>query len=248
VAGNGRFTRTQALADAALVPHAFRLELRGAPRSLTWPDRCANCGAPAVERLPVAKAFYPQIRWGSHAAVTRGYHVVRADIPVCAACAERHRATIRAQSVFARYRTFILNPVHIATIGLLALLWLVGPSLADMSSPAQAPWLGTAIIGAFAAGIAWTIALAWWTTRPDRFPPVSEITSACDFSQDVSQLFERERHIYRIRNAQFADALATLNRDRVWTDADQASVPWRALAGLIALLAALGLARLLLGG
>jgi hypothetical protein len=37
----------------------------------------------------------------------------------------------------------------------------------------------------------------------------------------VSQLFEGERHIYRMRNQSFAEALAAANADRVWTDQDQ---------------------------
>lgn len=244
---NAVITPTQRDADAALVQHPHRLELRGAPRALRWPDRCANCGAPAVERLPVAKAFYPQLRWTSRNPSTRGYRVVRAAIPVCEPCAARHRGSLQPQTWFSRYRSFILNPVHIATLGLAALFWVAAPAVRDLSSRPDSARIAIAIAAAFLLAIAWTLGLAWWTTRPDRFPRTSEITSACDFSQDVSSLFERERHIYRIRDGAFADDLSRLNSARVWTDADQKGTRWRALAGLAALIAALLVARWLLG-
>jgi hypothetical protein len=79
-------------------------------------------------------------------------------------------------------------------------------------------------------------------TRERDIPAPTEITQACDFSGNVSQLFEGERHIYRLRNETFAQALAKLNPDRVWTDQDQASSRRRMHITSIALLALIVLA------
>jgi hypothetical protein len=234
-------TPQQEVADAGLVQHPYRLELRGAPQSLNWPDRCANCGAAAAGRVHVAKAFYSTIgRLGAHRRPSYWYRIVRADIPLCASCAERHRASIPARSWFARHRTFLLNPVHIATIGSIALLSLVGPAALTADSPAAA-WTGLTVVAVLGGGVIWTIGVAWLQTRPGRLPLRTDFTAACDFSQDVSMPFERERHIYRVRNKEFADALGALNADRA-CDADQRRTPWLALlaVAIILALAAIG--------
>jgi hypothetical protein len=236
-------TPQQELADAGLVQHPYRLELRGAPQSLNWPDRCANCGGAAAERVRVEKAFYSTIaRQGTQRRPFYWYRIVRADIPLCANCAERHRASVPVRSWFAHHRTFLVNPVHIATIGSMVLLWLVGPAALAADSP-QAAKMGLTLVAVLAGGVVWTIAAAWLQTRPDRLPPRTDITAACDFSQDVSMPFERERHLYRVRNKEFADALAGLNADRAWTDADQRRSPWLALLAVAVILALAAIGR-----
>jgi len=48
-------------------------------------------------------------------------------------------------------------------------------------------------------------------TKPSRLEPQTEITRACDFSADVSQLFARERRLYAMRNETFAKAFEAAN-------------------------------------
>jgi hypothetical protein len=50
-------TRLQARAEAALIPHPHRLELRGSPEALVWPDVCAYCGSASGERIRVSVIF-----------------------------------------------------------------------------------------------------------------------------------------------------------------------------------------------
>jgi len=216
-------TRPQKRADESLEPHPHRLELRGAPSSLAWPPVCANCGQSTSERIRISKTFYRQRRYGrsQHQNTPFDFRIVSADVPFCPPCIERHRRALPVRSQFARLRTFLLNPAHVGTVGCALLLTIVGPTAMEMpagSSAAAAAW---AFAGILLLGIVWILGLTWWTTRPDRLEPRTEITRACDFSGNVAVAFERERHTYALRNQAFAEALGAANRNRVWTDADQ---------------------------
>jgi hypothetical protein len=139
----------------------------------------------------------------------------------------------------------LLNPAHIATIGFAWLLVKIAPdTLAGASDPAGRT-AALAIVGGLTLGLLWTPVVVWWSTRPDRLPPRSDITKACDFSGNVAE-FESERHIYALRNKTFADALAAANPDRVWTAGDQKRMRSRTAIISAVLLAALLVARLLM--
>jgi len=83
-------------------------------------------------------------------------------------------------------------------------------------------------------------------SRPDRFEPPSEITSACAISFDISQFFEGRRHLYGFRNQAFADAFERANQAQVWTEQDQARMWKKWLVATILLIVVLGGGRLLL--
>jgi len=102
------------------------------------------------------------------------------------------------------------------------------------------------IPGVCLLGIVWTIGVTWWMTRPNRFEPQSEITSACAISHDVSQFFEGRRHIYAFRNQTFADAFERANASRVWTERDQSRMWKKSAVVTILLIVVIGGARLLL--
>jgi hypothetical protein len=217
-------TPEQRFAHQNLAPHPHRLEVRGSPRSLSWPDLCANCGAPARERLRLRKAFFGR----SSAHFRRhtypdlpGYRVVTADVPYCGACAARHRETLPRLSFMRRYATFLFNPAHIATIGFAVLLCLVGPGMLATLIAYTEDRMGRWFFGALVFGVVWTPAIVWWMTRPDRFEPQTEITKALDVSADVAMFYEQRRHIYTFRNQAFAEAFARVNQPRLWTDEDQ---------------------------
>jgi len=231
----------QRAAENDLSAYPYRLEVRGTPRSLTWPDVCAHCGGGATERVRVRRAFYRRARRGQSSGWF-GYRVVSADLPLCGSCAARHRETVPHVSWFRRYRWWVLNPAHIATIGLVMMLAMILPSELDPPSTGTLAPLG--IIGI--VGIVWMIGITWWMSRPDRFEPQSEITSACAISQDLNQFFEGRRHLYGFRNQAFADAFERANQARVWTERDQALMWKKSLVATILLIVVLGGARLLL--
>lgn len=233
----------QAAADD-LADYPRRLEVRGRPRSLTWPAVCANCGAHASERIRVRRAFFR--RAGGRVPESFGYRVVSADLPFCAACGARHRATIPQRSWLSRYGWFVFNPAHIATIGCAVLLSIVlrsGPDPSTASSGGRVAW---GLAGMLAAGIAWTIGVTWWMTRPSRFEPRTDITSACAISNNVGQFLAARRHIYGFRNDIFADAFARANQSAVWTARDQARM-WRTtLVVTVLIIGLVGAGRVLL--
>ena len=237
-------TRDQEWADLDVGEYPHRLEVRGAPTSLTWPDLCANCASAASERIRVRRAFFRRGRRKSYG--TFGYKVVSANIPFCGSCAARHRQTVENVSWFKRYGWWLLNPAHIATIGFAVMLALFLPSVRETPIDSEGGKVAWGIAAAFAFGIVWTIAVTWWMTRPDRFEPRSDITSACLVSHDVAQLLEGRRHIYGFRNETFAQAFERANQERIWTERDQAWMWKKSLVVTILLIAAIGGARLLL--
>jgi len=238
-------TWDQKAAESDLSSYPYRLELRGTPRSLTWPDVCAHCGAHATERVRVRRAFYRRAR-GRRSRGFFGYQVVSADLPLCQSCASHHRQTVPHVSWFRRYRWWLLNPAHVATIGFAVLLAMVLPSTRDPSLTSTGLMAGWGIIAIFIFGIVWTIAITWWMSRPDRFEPPSEITSACAISHDVSEFFEGRRHVYGFLNQAFADAFERVNQRRVWTEGDQARMWKKSLVATILLIVVIGGARFLL--
>ncbi|MGE0815483.1 MAG: hypothetical protein AB7O28_18050 [Vicinamibacterales bacterium] len=235
----------QRFADDDLAAYPHRVEVRGPTRSIVWPDVCANCTATTSGRLRVQKAFFRRGRGRLYHGFL-GYRVVSIDVPLCPACASRHRASLPEVSWLRRHRTFLLNPAHIATVGCLVALWGTLPAVAGMSAHGTAATIAWGLPAIFVFGIAWTVGTTWLISRPDRFEPRTETSLACDVSHDVGGLFSRHRHIYGFRNQGFAEAFERANHDRVWTTRDQTEM--RRRSGLIAvlLLGGLVVARLLL--
>ena len=205
---------------------------------------CANCGAGSSERLWIRKAFYRQGR-GRHYHGT-GYRVVSMNVPFCAACAARHRETLPRVSFLRRYRWFLLNPAHIATIGCAVLLWMTRPSVLAMPADRTAALAAWGLPAIFVLGMLWTIGVTWWMSRPDRFEPRTETSLACDISHDVSEFFDRRRYVYGFRNKTFADAFERANHDRVWTNRDRKRMLKRSTLAAVLFLGGLIIARLLL--
>jgi hypothetical protein len=242
-----RMNRTwdQEAADNDLSSYPYRIEVRGAPRSLTWPDVCAHCGGRATESVRIRRAFYRRARGRRYSGLF-GYRVVSAHVPFCAACAVRHRDTVPRVSWFRRYRWFVLNPAHVATIGCAVLLANVLPDVVDTPLTSPGGLTAWGLVGVFVLGMVWTIGVTWWMSRPDRVEPRSEITSACAVSHDLSQFFEGRRHLYGFRNQAFADAFKRANDARLWTERDQSRMWTTSLAVTILLIIIVGGARLLL--
>ncbi len=213
-------SREQRWAEDALTPHPHRLELRGSPRDLSWPDICAYCGMPASERIVVKKAFRPLPRRRSSAGV-RPYRIGAAAIPLCAGCSATHRATVRRPSAVKKAMHLLLNPLIIPVAGFMWISTVVWRQFEGTSIPDIGWFPGWGIRLFLAAALAWCVFVLWSSTRPSRLDPQTEVTRACDFSDDVSGYFEQERRIYSIRNKAFADRMAAMNADRVWTAGDQ---------------------------
>jgi hypothetical protein len=233
----------QRSAEESLTPNPVIVELRGAPKTLVWPPICANCGAGASERIRIHRAFYRRARWGRGGPHAPSYDTVTADLPFCHTCAQRHRTEVRRVSTFRRWRSFIVNPVHIATIGVTIMFLKMDVSWRDLQGLGpKGLWVASTPVLALLIAIG----LAFWYTRPDRFEPRSEITKACDVSKNVSLEFGAKRHMYSLRNKAFADAFIAANRDRVWTREDQERSSWRTAYLGVIFLGGLIIARLVM--
>jgi hypothetical protein len=90
------------------------------------------------------------------------------------------------------------------------------------------------------------IFLTWREARFLRVPPLTEITRACDFSDNVGYPFGRRR-LYAIRNAAFADAFTRANQQRLWTDAIRKRDDWVAGIAFVVLVVAALIAWLVRG-
>ena len=115
----------------------------------------------------------------------------------------------------------ILNPLIIPVLGFMWLSSIFFKEFATTPIPALGWFPGWGIPVALAAALAWCVFVLWRSTATSRLDPQTEITRSCDFSEDVSGFLEKERRIYALRNKSFADRMAAMNADRVWTAGDQ---------------------------
>ena len=234
----------QRVAAQSLAPHTFRLELRGAPNDLAWPRICAYCGAGASEQITVRKASRRRRGRRSRGSGLSDFKVASAPVPFCAGCAQEHRATVQRPTTLGVLFGFLFHPLIIPVIGAGYFLPITFRAARGLSLTEPAGQIGWGLFALMLFIIVWTTVLWWRTTTPSRLEPQTEITRACDFSADVSQMFEGERRIYAMRNETFAQAFEAANADRRWTEADQARsrrwAPVLALALLVGLAGIVG--------
>jgi hypothetical protein len=210
----------QQRAEANLAQHPYQLELRGHMGSLTWPSVCAWCGTTASGRIHVPKSFLRPRMHGRRSPTMRTIIIRAADVPFCAECSARHEATVQRPTLAAQLFRTLLTPLLIPMIGSVimgTLTWRAARDIRPGDPGSLIPW---SIIGLFVFIFFWSLVGAWRSSRAHRIEKQTDVTLACDFSDDVSQLFEGERRIYKMRNREFAESFASLNRDRAWTEAD----------------------------
>jgi hypothetical protein len=193
------------------LPQSQIVALIGSHRRVVWPSLCPACGAPASTRIRVAKIFGRRSLYG-HYAYFR--FIVRMSIPFCRFCAERHEQLVRP--VPSIIGSFFRTPAVLSFLGavgvaiMLSMVFLQGGE--GLSLGARLYALG-GIVALVGLGV-------FITAREARFlrvPPLTDLTSACDFSDNIGHPFGRRR-LYAIRNSDFAAAFATANKDRLWTD------------------------------
>lgn len=202
--------------DEALPQDARRVELKGPPRRLAWPNICPNCGAPASERIVVRKIFRRMP--GGRRRGGWKYLIRSVEIPLCGACAESHRQSATPITGRELLLLCLLNPLMIPVVGATAFAVITfRPAVVETGGH----WLGLAIFGFFAVTAVWSALAAWLSTRLHRVPPRTEIARACDFSDNLGNFIVGERHVYAIRNEGFAASFVEANRDRIFTDADR---------------------------
>jgi hypothetical protein len=215
---------------SGLWPHAHRATLQGTPRSLAFPPCCPNCGQAATHKIAYAKVFRR-----SDGESPTAYIVSEAQVPFCDACIAQHRAQEQPPDWKSTLLTLFADAeIFGAIFPGLGALFLLNLALRDLW---HARFTSMAIELGLGLFFAWIARLQAGVVRDRsahlRVPPLSEVTQAFDFSDDVSGLFEPSRVMYTMRDARFAAAFAALNRDREW----DANGPQAKIAGRKATLA-----------
>ena len=236
----GKRSRAQIWAEGNLTTQPYSLELRGSPNEVSWPGTCASCGDSAAEQITVKKAFRPRPRrrGGNSGSFMRPYRIASAPVPFCGKCATEHRATVRRPSTAKKLMSFFLTPLVIPVVGSAWVASKVYPSMNGVTGTGAL--IGWGLFALMAANMVWCTFLMWQTSRASRLDPLTDITRACDFSEDVSEFYEKERRIYSIKNKTFAESFAALNQDRVWSTTDQSRSMKLSFAVAVGMLLALG--------
>lgn len=206
--------------DHELAQHSYRVEMVGGLGALRWPSLCAACGADSDDRLVVRKVFVRPRSRTRRGSSYRRHVIASAHVPYCASCTERHRALVPQRSL-ARDAWNMLWPVLIPMFGS-GWFFLLSSRIAleeqrHGSLAFKYVWGVPALFGLI---FLWCIAIGWWSSRVLRVERQTDVTRACDFSDDVSWPWERERRIYALANERFARALADANAHRLWTTDD----------------------------
>jgi hypothetical protein len=227
------FTRRRFLENHRDLPPGQMVGLIGSHRRIVWPPMCPACGGPASSHINVARIFGRRSQHGGFAAYR---FIVRMTIPFCQSCVSRHQQQL--QTVPSAIGSFFRTPGVLSFIGAVAvavILWWVFVQDAEGVSRDARLYAISGIIALVGLGI-------FITAREARFlrvPPLTEVTSACDFSDNLGFPFGRRR-FYAIRNRAFADAFVRANHDRLWTDAIRKRDAWvSGVAGLVLIIAAL---------
>jgi hypothetical protein len=212
-------TYMQRRAESSLAEHPYRVELTGGLSELDWPSICANCGTDTHERFTVQKVFGRPRRNVRQTGSYQRQVIRSAQIPYCGSCIARHRALTVPRSLLGDL-WHMLWPVLIpmAGAGWFFLLTL----RIELATPSSDPYSKYAwgLPALFGAIVVWCVMIAWYSSRALRVEKQSEVTKACDFSDDVSWMWERERRIYSMRNERFARAFGSANASRAWSADD----------------------------
>ncbi len=212
-------TYLQRRAESRLPDHPYRMELVGRLNGIDWPHICASCGTDTHERLTVRKVFGRPRSHLRHSGSFSRQVIHCAQIPYCTSCAARHRALTPPRNLLVDLWR-MLWPVLIPMAGS---GWLFILTLRiELGVPSGDPYSKYAwgLPALFAGIFVWCIVIAWYSSRALRVEKQSDVTRSCDYSDDVSWVWERERRIYALRNERFAQAFAVANAARVWRSDD----------------------------
>lgn len=186
--------------------------LIGSHHHVAWPPLCPACGAAASTHIDVAKIFGRRSRYGNHA-----YYrfIVRQRIPFCRSCADRHhQLATRVPSVVG---SFFRTPAVLSFIGAVAVAVILS-MIVLQGGEGVGPGGRLYALGGIVLLVGFGVFITAREARFLRVPPLTEITRACDFSDNVGFPFGRRR-FYAIHNPAFASAFTRANQDRLWTDA-----------------------------
>jgi hypothetical protein len=195
--------------DEGLVQNPIQVRLAGPLGNLVFPALCPNCGMAAQKKIEVARVF---MRTGGTDRLRR-FEIARVDVPFCPPCLARHHSELEPLTASQRLRSLLRSELSWPGIGLAALgLFLTGQTSSTILESPAASWPLAALL-VFLFGGAWlALNAAWVNGERYRIPAPTFILSSFDFSDDLSNDFGTQARTYSLRNEQFAEALADLNK------------------------------------
>jgi hypothetical protein len=206
------------------LPPSHLVGLIGSHHRVEWPPLCPACGAAASTSVAVAKIFGRHSRYGNHA-----YYrfIVRMRVPFCRSCADRQQQLVAP--VPSVTGSFFRTPAILTFIGAVAVAAILS-MIFLRGGEGVGPETRLYALGGIVALVGIGIFLTAREARFLRVPPLTEITRACDFSDNVGFPFGRRR-LYAIRNPAFAEAFTSANQDRLWTEAIRKRDAW--ISGIV---------------
>jgi len=233
--------------DRDFSPAMERVDLHGRLRSAAWPPLCANCCAPATSRLVVKKIFR-RMPGGRYLGSGWVYVIRSARIPYCPSCMAGNAEIVAAERMpfIELIVRLVATPLVIPFVGgaIAARVFLPDTISKPIGNPLHN--VGLAILGAMVLAMGTSAWGSWHATSFHLVPAENEITSACDFSDELGGLLTGWHRAYTFRNHDFAQAFIAANRQRLWTNADTVRTGNIRFAAGLLLLAALIVGRLLL--
>jgi hypothetical protein len=221
------------------------VQLTGSPEKLAYPAVCARCGSPAGRRIRVEKVFSR-----SDGDLRTAYAVLRTDVPFCLSCTSKHRSEATGQPFGERVVSLFRSVLLVPALGFaVAALWSLLQAI-DRLGGGESALRFAGLFAGFALLTLVCTRAALRRTHRYRVAEPSSVTSAFDFTDDLSEMFERERHDYRLANPVFGDAFVAVNASRVWHsdsgraragDRGRSAVLLLSLTGGVAVLGWLGL-------
>lgn len=174
-----------------------------------FPRLCANCCAPAAERLTIARVF--------HTADSRG--LVSFQPYFCSQCAAAHRRERKPDPTL-----FFRRLLHgwALWIPMAGSFWVFSVALPyALQAVAERDPKGIVLSGGIALLfilITFTCAIGiWYGSNHLAVKPPTSITSAVDFTSDQSQTFEPTWRRFTLRNEAYARHFREANRERLWS-------------------------------
>jgi hypothetical protein len=178
---------------------------------LQFPALCPNCGATAVQKLPVKRALKLLI-YDSEAPTETVHEIPEYAVPFCDSCILRHRGEIRTAS-----RWLWLKRLFWGSGEALGGVVVIATGFLFASSALERMSLTPLILAAFP----WTVGglllrRNWRRNRYLAVPAETSMTAAVEFTPDLSAAHEPAGRAFRFRNAAYTEEFPRANAERLW--------------------------------
>ena len=146
------------------------------------------------------------------------YVVSAAQVPFCPLCIARHQVEVLTVSPLQRMLLCFRQPIIISALAMGAMALFLAPQALEAvlggNDVGGLLFLGIVLLfGLIAAASGYA---AFRLSRRHAVVPLTSVTSAFDYTDDQSELFDGERRTYRLRNPTFAEAFRYANEHRRW--------------------------------